>query len=51
LGIKITASREQVFRLHLAAPNDTIRFVRTSVSFRRIALGITVLGAILYLKI
>ena len=33
MGIKITASMERVFRLHLAAPNDTICLSRAFVSF------------------
>lgn len=33
MGIKITASKERVFRLHLAAPNDTICLLRAFVLF------------------
>lgn len=47
MGIKITASVERVFRLHLAAPNDTICLLRAFVSFE----SVTVLlwsGAVFY---
>ena len=33
MGIKITASRERLFRLRLAALNDTICLLRAFVSF------------------
>lgn len=36
MGIKITASKERVFRLHLAAPNDTICLSRAFVSFESV---------------
>lgn len=50
MGIKITASREQVFRLRLAAPNDTICLLR-AYAFRSnvfAALVLVALGRFLY---
>jgi len=37
MGIKITASKERLFRLRLAAPNDTICLLRAFVSFGSVA--------------